>query len=67
MNYEECEKANCEHGCVVQAGRTQCTCRDGYTLAIDKMTCLGKFAFILCNTVTKAKPYTKPNKLSLIL
>ena len=42
VDVDECEgTAGCSQGCVNEDGGFRCTCRQGYTLAVDGRTCNG--------------------------
>lgn len=46
---DECQDKNggCEHTCENTLGSFECSCRDGYILAEDKLACTGKGHFAL--------------------
>ena len=42
---------NCEHNCTNAIGSFECYCTAGYELEVDKSSCRGKLAVLLCNVM----------------
>jgi len=58
IDINECETRNgdCEQECVNTGGSYGCSCRAGYFLAMDNMTCSGKLICLMFPTTLSELP-----------